>query len=146
VLFNVPPGWRRTDGNGGAVLAAPGLPDGQNVVIVIAPGQKLDGDFRAAFERLVASANRGMKYQLGPITATRADEGYDALYTTALATDQSGRQQYRFFLACHPRDRLELLMYAAPSKELYQRYEDDLRAFVKAMTFANVIGQPATQP
>src|SRR5579883_2486502 len=139
VIFRVPEGWRRVEQKGALLLVPPDLRAGESSVLIVLPGQDLRGDFRAAFDSVRSTLERGERVlSENPANFERNANGFDTLSALALTEDSAGKRTFRFYLAAHAGNRIEMFVFAATSDELLRRYVPAFKEFVSSVSFANL--------
>jgi hypothetical protein len=143
-VFQVPAGWLRFDSPNATTLS-PRTHRGQ--VTMFLSGRDIEGSFRAAFE----SEMQGMRGQLlivnaGEARSGRSKAGFDLLSQTVELGAADGSRSARFYLAANPPGRLEIMVFAAPNLELFQRFWPDVEAFAETWTFTNSGRSPEAAP
>ena len=131
--FRLPQGWRSME-QGGRLAIMPGdLPQGQELFILLMPGQELSGDFRAHFERWVQSTTpRDKSAEPGPARRL-AGNGMDML-TQVVSLGSGDRREVRMFMGFNPGGRFESYVVVLNPGSLYQRYEPEISAFMASLT------------
>ena len=143
----MPKGWNRTDQGSTTILSAPAPAGVPTVIIRMPPGLDSSGDFRTTFDTAVRQANGNLKVVGGgKVEETTAEEGYEVLFTSLHGIDGTGRWSLRFYMACRPKGRFEMIMYTAPSEEMYTKYQPVLDEFLQSLTFANLKPLQFTYP
>jgi hypothetical protein len=147
VIFTAPPGWKPVSKPNAVLFIAPAAKEG-TVILGILRGQVLTGSFRAWFAAALKSSLSSGEHvvQQTAVNAGRGDNAYDVLYTLQVVQGSSGTPSYRFYLAAHPGNRVEMIVYFASSKTAFSKYQDVLTAFIAGLHFANMPAQPAAQP
>jgi hypothetical protein len=148
VVYQAPPGWQRFEKDGVIFYLPPDAGQDQGACfIAILPGTQLQGDFRAWFDAAVAIAQKGSTVVSGGEVATaRASDGSDVISSAVVTKDASGQMAYRFYLAAHTGARVEMFIYAATSREAYERHQPQFRSFLDSVSFASIGAQVARQP
>lgn len=139
VIYRPPQGWHQLEQNGSIVFVPNDRPLNQaGAFLAILPGQELQGDFRATFDNAVKASLAGARVTKGgDVTATNAEEGYPVLFTILVSEDSAGKSAFRFYLACNPGNRFEMVAFIATNADDFQRYRDTLDTFIRNMDFAN---------
>lgn len=150
VIYSAPAGWTRLDQTGAILFVAPASKSGA-AVLGILRGRTFTGNFRAWFDAAIkVSLSAGERFvDRTSDTATRGDKTYDVLYTLAVVQDKTGGRSYHFYLAAHPGNRVEMIVYFATSKDAFEANQGALTAFVASLHFANITTlqpQPAPGP
>lgn len=142
ILFTPPVGWQKLDQQGGVAFIPGDKPaDKASCFIAILPGQDFTGNFREWFDSAVEKLNNTVKIlSKGEVTESTDDKGVEVLYTSLAVQSSDGQVSYRLYVSAHPKNRVELLAYAAYSKEDFQKYNPIFQKFLESVEFANVVG------
>ena len=150
VLFNPPKGWQRLDQNGGGVLFIPAKASADNppCTIGIFPGEDFRGDFKEAFNQLLARGKGGAKVLVEPqITEIRDDDdAYSILLAQTVLQDNDGQLSYRFYVAAHPENRLEIFAFFAESESVYKEYYPVFVDFANRIDFVSYLEAKNSKP
>lgn len=138
-VFDAPRGWRRVESDGTLFFIPSDLRGGGRVLIAVLPGEELRGDFRQWFEATIEQSlqNGERIVRAGELKAQRAAEGYDTLLKIVETRDQTGYSYNRLYLAAHPGNRAEMVLYLASSADLFQQYSGVFEKFVTSLDYAN---------
>ena len=149
VLFNPPKGWQRLDDNGTVSFIPPkASADNPPGIIAILPGQDFSGDFKETFNRLLESGSKGAKVLVEPqISETRDDDdAYSVLTAQTALQDPDGHISYRFYVAAHPENRLEIFAFFAQSDSAYKEHLPVFVDFIKSVDFASYLEAKNSKP
>ena len=149
VLFNPPKGWQRLDDNGTVSFIPPkASADNPPGIIAILPGQDFNGDFKETFNRLLESGSKGAKVLVEPqIAETRDDDdAYSVLTAQTALQDPDGHISYRFYVAAHPENRLEIFAFFAQSDSAYKEHLPVFVDFIKSVDFASYLEAKNSKP
>lgn len=137
-VFDSPQGWRRVESDG-VLFFIPSELRGGRVLIAVLPGEELRGDFRQWFEATIERSlqNGERLVRSGELKSQRAAEGYDTLLKIVETRDREGYTYNRLYLAAHPGNRAEMVLYLASSTELFQKYSGVFEKFVASLDYTN---------
>ena len=110
-LFSVPTGWTPQQKGDIMYIFAPALSQGMTGFIALS-ADDLQGDLQNSFKILWGGF--GNSYRVlrgGQPMRVRTKQGYDALYTEALASDQQGRRWHVFVTAVQYKQRIQTVMF-----------------------------------
>jgi hypothetical protein len=139
-IFRIPPGWARADSPAGAVIAPAAEP--KDSVVLLLSGRPLNGDFRAAFDQMVAAINGNLRpLAPGQVQGRHISDGVDLLADTLEFQAPNHSHFKRFYLAASVRGRFESVIYSAATVALFQRYWPVVNQFVSTWTFASLASQ-----
>lgn len=138
-VFDSPQGWRRVESDGTLFFIPPDLRGGSRVLIAVLPGEELRGDFRQWFEATIEQSlqNGERIVRAGELKSQRAAEGYDTLLKIVETRDREGYTYNRMYLAAHPGNRAEMVLYLASSTELFQKYSGVFERFITSLDYTN---------
>ncbi len=132
--------WTTTLDNGWVVFRA-AVPEGQSVVLRVAPGSALLGEFRGQFDRWVGQDLKGSVITArGEPLAQTSQSGYPLL-RQAVTSIGPGGVTFRWYLGLNPGDRFEMLAYAASNEALYQGWAPRAVELINTIRFVNLVGE-----
>jgi hypothetical protein len=132
--FRIPSGWTRSEMSGTTVLSP--AAEKPNFVVIVLGESQLNGDFRQAFERQVASLNGKLHVvRSSSVQGGRTADGYDLLSTTAELRNPNGVPSLRYYTAANVDGRYESLVFMTVSAPLFQRYFPTVQEFLTTWTF-----------
>lgn len=138
VIFKIPSGWQRLDKNG-AVLLLPGDTKQGDCVIIIAPGQELQGGFPNWFDTIVGKLVADAKVlEKTDNLARKTEAGYNVIYKAVITEDEQGGRFYHLFYGMNPGQRAELFALLVKNEQLLTKYEQPFLDFVSSVEFANL--------
>lgn len=141
VVYQTPKGWKRMEQNRVTVLVPSDLPQGKQAMLVIMPGQKLQGDFKQMFGAIRKLLEQDQKVvQEGRLMGGRGPGGVETVTTLVITEDAEKNPAFRFYYAARPGDRFEMIAYLSNDKDLFNRYQPAVAEFCKGLTFANLKG------
>jgi hypothetical protein len=141
VIYQVPKGWKRMEQNKVTFLVPSDLPPGRQAMLVIVPGQKLQGEFKQAFGAMRKVLEQDQKVvQEGKLMEGRGPGNSETVTTVVITEDDQKNTAYRFYYAAKPGDRFEMIAYLSNDKDLFNKYQPVVAEFCKGVTFANLKG------
>src|SRR5713226_8276261 len=141
-IFNIPPGWIRSDLPGSTILSPSAEP--KNMVVIMLGGRPLNGDFRETFDRDVTGMNGTQRaISSGEVQSRHTPAGVDLLATTVELRASNGVRSGRYYMAASVRGRYEIMTYMAATPALFKRYWPAVQRFVTTWSFANLTDSSA---
>jgi hypothetical protein len=138
-LFTVPNGWNPVEKDNNMYIVAPGLLPGQAAFIALTSGD-LDGDLQKSANDVWTGFQKSYRVlQGGRLTPMRSDKGYDAYYTTALASDQNGARWQIYFMGAQYNKRIEAVIFLSnlPPGTTYDAYFRVFQTFLANLSFGD---------
>lgn len=132
--------WTTTLDDGWVVFRAM-VPDGQSVVLRVAPGFESAGEFRGQFDRWVERDLKGtvVTARLEPVAQT-SQSGYPMLRQSVTGLGPGGAT-FRWYLGLNPGDRFEMVACAASSDALFQGWAPRVVELINTIRFVNLAGE-----
>jgi hypothetical protein len=148
VLCQIPPGWQRAEQGRATVLVPPGVPQGKTALLIILPGQTIQGDLRAWFDQQWTGFRADSTVtEDSPAVADTSAGGYEFIYTAARLQDAAKKVTFVFFFVAQAGDQAQPFAYMTDDETLVAAHTAALKTFLGALTFANLQpAQPAAQP
>jgi hypothetical protein len=144
-MFRIPAGWARNDVQDSVILSPNSAP--KNAVVVVMGGHASTGSLREGFDRNFKASAAGQRVVTSSEPQSRTGpNGVEMLEATAELQGAKGPPSYCLYLVAAPPGRIEMMVYMASSKQLFQRYLQDARQVAASWTFANVSAAPAAGP
>lgn len=140
-LFKVPNGWKPTEKEDAMVIVAPAPRPGTVTYIALAAND-LDGDLQKSFNALWTGFQTSYRVlQGGRIAPMHSSKGYDAYYTTVVASDRSGKPWNVFLMGAQYGKRLETIMFLSdiPPGATYDIYFRTFQAFLANLSFGDAL-------
>jgi hypothetical protein len=140
-LFKVPNGWNPVEKEDAMVIVAPAPRPGTVTYIALAAND-LDGDLQKSFNELWTGFQNSYRVlQGGRISPTHSSKGYDAYYTSAIASDQNGKQWNVFLMGAQYGKRLETIMFLSdiPPDGGYNFYFQTFQTFLANLSFGDAL-------
>jgi hypothetical protein len=110
-LFSVPDGWTPQEKGDTTIIYAPSMSRGHTAFIVMAAND-MEGDLRHSFQVLWSGFQNSYRVQQGgQIALFQSKKGYDAFYTSAIATDQNRTQWQVFVMGAQYKKRIQTVMF-----------------------------------
>lgn len=146
VLFKTPDRaeWRREESGEKLTFAVP-VPKGQFCHLEILPGERLEGDFPKAFDKAVAEHLKFLNTRIERDTGnqpSKALEGFDVLQRVIVGKEKKG-YTYHWFLAGHPANRMDILVYETSSEALFNQHKQEAANFYYSVKLFNSLGPDA---
>ncbi|NUM99937.1 MAG: DUF3592 domain-containing protein [Bryobacteraceae bacterium] len=125
--FSVPAGWRSSQSSGVATLSPLSLARGEDVRIIIFPGESVEADRRAQFYRFLRRNDSRVNEQV-PL-----HEGGNGGFYTVLITPNGAEQRYTMYYGIPAGTRFQFIIFTAGSEALADRHAAALPEFVKTI-------------
>lgn len=110
-LYKMPNGWNPQEKGDTTVIYAPSPPPGTVTYIALA-ADNLEGDLQNSFRLLWTGFTNSYRIlQGGQTTPLHAKDGYDAIYTTAVAADQNGTRWTVYVMGAQYKQRIQTVMF-----------------------------------
>jgi hypothetical protein len=140
-FFKVPNGWNPVQKEDAILLVAPAPRPGTATFIALAVND-LDGDLQKSFNELWTGFQSSYRIlQGGRISTMRSSKGYDAEYTTTLASDKTGKQWNVYLMGAQYGKHLETIMFLSdlPSGATYNAYLAVFQTFLADLSFGDAL-------
>jgi hypothetical protein len=143
--FDPPPHWQKVERPDAVIYVAPDAKEGDSCAIVVYAAKRIPGDFRTIFDAArIESRGKFKLLREGEVTKQQGDGGVECFSVQEVLEDDAGHQNLRSYLACHPGDRFEFIMYVADTLAGFQKHAVEADGLMGSLKFANPA--PATQP
>src|SRR5579864_1545352 len=140
-LYKMPTGWIPEEKGDTTILHAPAPPRGTTTFIAMA-ADNMESDLQNSFNVLWAGFKNSYRVlQGGQPAALHSKNGYDAFYTTALASDQNGVRWTVYVLGAQYKQRIQTVMFMSnvPPGSMLSAYEQVLAQFVANLKFGEAL-------
>jgi hypothetical protein len=139
-LFRMPNGWNPVDKGDAMYIMAP-LPRPGTTTFIVLAAASLDSDLQKSFSGFVASLQASYRVlQGGQIASMPATNGYEALYTTVLASDQSGVRWNLFVMGAQYGKRLETVTFVSNEQGVnYDASQKVFQTFLASLSFGDAL-------
>lgn len=140
-LFSVPTGWNAQQKGDTTILYAPGLPPGKIAYIAMA-ADDMDGDLRNSVNQLWKGFTNSYRVlQGGQIAPLHASKGYDAFYTTALASDNNGVRWQLYVMGAQYKNRVQTVMFMSnlPPGSDYTACFNVFQQWIRNLSFGDAL-------
>ncbi len=126
-LFHMPNGWNPVEKGEATYIMSPLQRPGTATFIMLQAGD-LDSDLQKSFNEFWAGLHSPYRIvQGGQVTSMHAKNGYDALYTTAVMSDQNGIHWNMFAMGAQYGKRMQIVVFV--SNEQGANYDANYKVF-----------------
>jgi len=136
-LYKMPTGWNPVEKADTTVIYAPSQPPGTATFIAIAAND-LEGDLKNSFNVLWTGFTKSYRVlEGGRISPRQNSKGYEALETTAVAADQSGKRWMVHVVGAQYKNRIETIMFMSdlPNGATFQADYNIFQKFLSSVSF-----------
>lgn len=135
VLFRRPAGWK-AEAKEESLLLKPGE---DPFLVMIFPGANAEGTLAEAFEKAWKQAAGTSKItSTAPGRELKTEAGTDGLMSVGLLETTEGVRLLATVAVFKPGDRSQMVLAFCPRDDVFQRYTEDLGAFLKSLRFRNL--------
>src|SRR5260370_1584233 len=128
-LFTVPTGWTPDEKGDTTYIYAPGQPPGRQTYIALAASD-MEGDLRNSFNVLWSGVQNSYRIlQRGQIAPLHAKKGYDAFYTAAIASANTGTRWQIFVMRAQYKKRIQIVSFCSNLPPCNPTYNADFTFF-----------------
>lgn len=143
-LFKMPNGWKPVQKDDTMIVYAPSPPPGTVTYFALA-ADDMDGDLQNSFRDLWGGFTKSYRVLEGGQTQSlHSTKGYDALYTTAVATDQNGTRWLVYVLGAQYKKRLQTVMFMSnvPPGNMLNAYLNVFqKTFLASLSFGDALSR-----
>jgi hypothetical protein len=141
-LFKMPTGWNPVEKGDTTIIYPPSPPRGTLTYIALAAND-LDGDLQNSFSELWGGFKSSYRILQGGETAPlHAKNGYDAIYTTAVVSDQNGTQWTVYVMGAKYKKRIQTVMFMSnvPPGSMLSAYQRVFKqTFLASLSFGEAL-------
>lgn len=148
-LFKMPTGWKPVQKGDTTIVYAPAPPPNTVTYFALA-ADNIDGNLQNSFAELWGGFKNAYRVlQGGQTSPFHSNKGYDAFYTTALATDKNGVRWRVYVLAAQYKNRVQTVMFMsnAPPGSMLSAYQRVFQqTFLASLSFGDALPGAAIPP
>jgi hypothetical protein len=139
-LFHMPNGWNPVTKGEATYIMSPSPRPGTATFILLQAGD-LDSDLQKSFNEFWTGFHSVYRIaQGGQIASIHAKNGYDALYTTALLSDQSGIRWNVFAMGAQYGKRVQMVMFVSNDQGAnYDASYKVFQGFLDSLSFGDAL-------
>lgn len=139
-LYKMPNGWIPEEKGDTTILHAPSPPPGTATFIAMA-ADNMEGDLQNSFNVLWTGFKNSYRILQGGQISPLHRNGYDAYYTSAVASDQNGVRWTVYVLGAQYKQRLQTVMFMStvPPGSMLSAYQQVLTRFVENLRFGDAL-------
>ena len=141
-LYKMPTGWNPVQKGDTTIIYAPSPPRGTVTYIALA-ADNLEGDLQNSFRVLWTGFTNSYRIlQGGQTSPLHAKNGYDAIYTSAVAADQNGTRWTVYVMGAQYKQRIQTVMFMSnvPPGSMLTAYQNVFqRTFLASLSFGKAL-------
>jgi hypothetical protein len=136
--FVAPAHWHKIERADSVIYVAPDAKEGDSCAIVVYAAKKIPGDFRTIFDAArIESRGKFKLLRESEVTKQQGNGGAECLSVQEVLEDDAGHQSLRSYLACHPGDRFEFVMYVADTLGGFQKHAPEADEVMGSLKFVD---------